>query len=449
MNFRWLLVFPPLALGAIGYYWITIPDETTVEPLAESAVAVRTTVIEPRPIAVKAVGYGRVEPESQWSAVSELQGRVTTLADNVAVGNFVTEGQLLAELDRTDYELSRKKAQANIAAAESRVAELRRSESNVRKSLEVQEEILEIVQADFERTKSLVAQGTAAQITLENARRSLLSQQAAVIDLSNGLALFPEQRASAEASLETYRTELAEAERSLEKTRIVAPFNGRVSSVSVDQGRYVRNGDILFTIDGTSAVEIVAEAHPQAFRPLFSVVLRSTGDAGRTPDFSELVSLLKRAGVVANVTRTEPDSDAVWPAEIVRLRGAADSATGAVGLVVRVSDPLRAEASEHRPPLQVGTFVSVNFETTVTEDSIAIPRDTLHYSDRNTPFVYLSDADERLSVREIEPGPVIGSEVLVISGLEGGENLVMSDPRPAVPGLKLSPVPVDPGISAN
>jgi len=449
MNLRWLLIFPPLAIGAIGYYWMTLPDETTVEPPEESAIAVRTMVVKPRPIAVKAVGYGRVEPEIQWSAISELQGRVATLADEVSVGSFVSAGQILVELDRTDYELSWKKAQANIVAAESRIAELQRSEGNVRKSLEVQEEILEVVQAEFDRTKSLVDRGASAQVALDNARRSLLSQQAAITDLSNNLALFPEQRASAEASLEVSRAALAEAERSLEKTTIFAPFDGRVSTVSVNQDRYVRNGEILFTIDSTSAVEIVAEAQPQALRPLFAVVLRSLGNGRRHVDFGDLVPLLKQTGVKTFVTLTETDSDAYWPAEIVRMRGATGSNTGTVGLVVRVSDPLRAETSDNRPPLRVGTFVSVNFETGIPGDSIAIPRDTVHYSDRQTTFVYLSDAEERLNVREVELGSIIGSEVLIRSGLEGGENLVLSDPRPAVPGLKLISVPVDSGSEVN
>ncbi len=441
MNPRALLILPPLLVGALGYIWMTSGSDAPVAPSGERAVAVRTLIVTPRPIAAKAVGYGRVRAERRWSAVSEVQGRISALANEAAEGGFVAAGQVLAEVDRTDYDLARKKALANIAAAEAQIAELKRAEDNSRRALEAQESILEEVRVEFDRTKSLVGRGASTKAALNTARKALLAQEASVTGLSDSLALYPAQRISAEAVLEVRRTELAEAERLLEKTTIRAPFYGRVTSVNAERNQFVRGGDALLTVESSDSVEIVAEIQPRAIGPLFAAVLRSQAAFTNLLDYSKVVALLKQAGVKASVSLPYPGNPAIWPAEIVRVRGTTDDETGALGLVVRVTNPLIAEASRRRPPLRVGTFVAVTFESAPLEGIVAVPRDALHYSDDNAPFVFLSDAESRLRVRAVELGPVFGAEVVIRSGLAGGEVLVLGDPRPPVPGLKLAPAP--------
>ena len=71
---------------------------------------------------------------------------------------------------------------------------------------------------------------------------------------------------------------------------------------------------------------------------------------------------------------------------------------------------------------------------------MTVPRDALRYSDQNTTFVYLSDAESRLAIREVQTGAVIGGDIVIQSGLAAGDILVLSDPRPSVPGLKLEPI---------
>jgi len=441
MNFRALLIIPPVVLGVLGYLWMTSGSEMpAAQSGGERAVAVRTVALVPRPITARAVGYGRVRAERHWSAVSELGGRLSVLAEEIAEGGIVTEGQLLAELDRTEYELARKKALANIAAAEAQAAELERAEDNARRALTVQMSILEEVRVEFERTESLVSGGTSTEAALTTARKALLAQEASVLDLTNNLLLYPEQRISADAALDVRRAELAEAERALERTTIIAPFRGRVTSVNTEQNQFVRTGDVLFAVESSDFFEVTAEVQPRALSPLFAVVLRSQAEIASHVDYSEVVSLLQQAGITATVSLPRTGSSAMWPAEIVRLRGTTDDETGALGLVVRVANPLIAEPTERRPPLRVGTFVAVTFEVAPGEDVIAVPRAALRYSDRNEPLVYLSDAENRLQIRAVELGPVVGSDVVIRSGLEEGEVLVLSEPRPPVPGLKLEPV---------
>lgn len=442
MNFRPLLFIPPVALGVAGFMWMTTPREVPSEPVPEMALAVRVQTVAPRQHTVAANGYGRVTAAHSWSAVSEVQGRVTHLAEGLAEGTIVEAGQVLIEIDRTDYELSRQKALANIAAAEAGLAELDRSEANSRRALEYEQSILTVAQNEYERVQSLVGRGTSTEATLDSARKTLLAQEAKVTSLTNTLALFPAQRASAEAALAVRRAELAEAERALQKTTLTAPFRGRATAVTIDEGQFVRSGDSLITLDNTDTAEITAEIQPSAFQPMITSAFGGKASVQALVDTARAVEIFAQAGITAQVQLANGMPGASWPAQIVRVRGTQDAQTGALGIVVRVDDPLLAAPQLGRPPLNSGAFVSVIFSTTPEAPMLTIPRDALHLDDDGTRFVYLADADDRLARRTVTTGPVIGAEIVIREGLSTGDRLVLGDPRPPIPGMKLDPVDV-------
>ena len=102
--------------------------------------------------------FGRVEAARHFFAIAEVQGRVAGLADGLAEGQIVAAGAVLVEIDRTDYELTIQKTEANIAAAEAQLAELDRQEANTRASLEVETRTAEVTQAEYDRIAELVVQ---------------------------------------------------------------------------------------------------------------------------------------------------------------------------------------------------------------------------------------------------------------------------------------------------
>ncbi len=440
MDIRKLLFLPPIALGIAGFIWMSSGSDAPEEDPEPLVVAVRTQTIAATPVLVTAVGYGRVEAERSWSGIAEVQGRIDMLSEGLAQGSIVEAGDTLLEINRTDYELSRQKALANIATANAQLSELERGEANARDSLAVQQRILAVAQAEFKRVESVVSKGSDSAAALDAARKTLLSQQANVTTLENSLALYPSQQASAQATLAVREAELAEAERSLEKTRLTAPFRARVSSVSVEVGQFVRTGDTLITLDSTDAVEIVAEVQPRSFEPLVATALGKEFAMNELVDTSQAVQILERANITATVSMPDFNGNALWQAEIVRMRGTMDSETGAMGFVVRVPDPLLASPEQRRPPLNAGAFVAVTFSSPPLHGLISIPRDALRHADNGSTFVYLADEQNRLAVSPVQTGPIIGADVVILAGLEPGDSLVLSDPRPSVPGIQLAPV---------
>lgn len=440
MNLRPLLIIPPVVLGVLGFMWLTRNTDVPVETEPEARVAVRVATVTAAPLIPTAVGYGRAEAAHNWSAVSEVEGRIVQMAEGLAEGSFVDAGETMIEVDRTDYELSIRKSKANIAAAQAKLAELDRQEANSRTSLEIEQRVLQVAQTEYDRVKALVESGASTQTALNSAEKILFAQQTAVTNITNTLALFPAQRASAEATLAVRRAELAEAERALSKTAIIAPYRGRVSALNVEQGQFIRTGEVLLSLDSADAVEIVAEVQPLSFRSMVQTALGTQFAPDALIDTSKAMVFLKRAGVTARVSFDMAGVEAAFDADIVRMRGTIDNETGTIGVVVRVNDPFLIHGTSDQVPLNVGTFVTVTLSAPAVEGAITVPRVTVQQDDDGAPFVYLSDADDRLDLRPVTTGAVVGQRVVITGGLSGGETLVLSAPNPPIPGIRLAPV---------
>lgn len=440
MNLRPLLFIPPVALGILGFVWMTSRPAPDVATVPETALAVRVLTVEPRKIASSATGFGRVEAEHSWSAIAEVQGRVIDMPKGINVGSIIDKGAPLIAVDRTDYELSKQKSQANIEAVTAQLAELARQEDNSKALLAVEARILAVAQVEFDRVQSLLDRGSGTQASVDAAQRALLAQETSITNLNNTLALFPAQRASLKATLAVRQAELLEVDRSLEKSVIVAPFRGRVAAMAAEIGQFVRIGDNLITLESTAAAEIVAEFQPRAFGAMMFATPEAVLLGQQIVETSQFTQFMEKAGVTARVALASGNMAAEWPADVVRMRGTMDGETGAMGIVVRVADPLKLTPGLMRPPLHSGTFVGVTLSVAPQDGIIAVPRHAVHLSDTGAPFVYLSDAENRLTLRDIKVGQVLGDEVVILGGLSGGERLILGDPRPPVPGLKLAPV---------
>lgn len=163
-------------------------------------------VVRPvRTIQVFTAGANRVRRFSGVASSgveSRLSFRVPGTVQRVAVvvGDSVGEGQLIAELDPTDYQLELQRARASLRQAD---AEKRNAESN------------------YERVRRLWENNNAALSDLENARAGFESAEAAVQSLQNQVSLAVQQ---------------------LGYTRLTAPVAGAIADVPVEVNENVLAG---------------------------------------------------------------------------------------------------------------------------------------------------------------------------------------------------------------
>lgn len=129
--------------------------------------------------------------------------------------------------------------------------------------------------------------------------------------------------------------------------------------------------------------------------------------------------------------------DIVWEAKLLRISESIDPVRDTLGLVVAVDKPYAGVIPGKRPPLLKGMYVSVEF-LAPAQDQLVIPRKAIHQG-----RVYVATAENTLSIRPVKISFSHGNQAVIESGLEEGEQIILTDVIPVIEGL---PVKL---ISAN
>ena len=376
------IVLPVIVLALAGTIAWEIYDsreelEPTVREESIPVVQVLTTEAESRQLRVSA--FGTVEPRTETQLVSEVSGRVQMVSPALASGGFFTAGELLLEIESIDYVAAVEEATAAVARAE---ASLAREEADA-----------EVAQRDWES----IGEGREA----------------------SPLVLHKPQLKEARANLASSEARLAMARRDVERTKIRAPYDGRVRARMVDRGQFVARGTVLADVFAVDFAEVRLPI-PDNRLPLLELNLQgefTTEEAG-----PEVVLSAQFAGDL----RT-------WTGRVERIEGAIDPRTRSVILVARVDDPYGRRLEGEGPPLPAGLFVNAVISGRTIHNALSIPRKALRSGDT----VYVLDAEDRLRIRSVEKLPASSEEVLIAAGLKSGERVITSPLELPVEGMRL------------
>lgn len=338
---------------------------------------VRTITVETGERPVTITGEGTVKPLREIALVPQVGGEVIELSPAMVNGGEFKEGEILVRIDPADYELAVTLAEAGVKS----------SESNLR--------MIEEDAAAAREEWTLLREGDAAEV-----------------DAPPPLVAKAPQLAAARARLEADRANLSKAILNLERTRLLAPFEGRVRAESIDQGQYVTPGQPLATLYSTEAAEIIVPLEDESLA--WIDVPAFTSDRG--------------PGSRARVRTRFAGREQTWQGRLVRAEGALDARTRMVNVVVLVDEPYA-----RRPPLAVGLFVEVEIEGRTLEEAALIPRSALRQGD----MVWVVDEEEKLRFREVEVALARGDEVVVRSGLADGDRVVVSALGACTDGMSL------------
>jgi RND family efflux transporter MFP subunit len=203
---KWLL---PVGVIAVAYGIATVvrnagPELEVVTPEAQ-ALLVRVVTAESQQVRLTVESQGEVDAQHMIDLANEVPARVVNVAPAFVAGGYFRAGDVLLELDNTDYELLRVQAEAQVAEA--------------------------VEEYEVEKTEA------------ELAKQGLFPMRDARV-------------ASASARVQSARAVLAQANADLKRTLVRAPFDGRVLFTNADLGQYVARGESLGRIFSTGIAEI-------------------------------------------------------------------------------------------------------------------------------------------------------------------------------------------------
>ncbi|THB78384.1 MAG: efflux RND transporter periplasmic adaptor subunit [Desulfobulbaceae bacterium] len=257
---------------------------------------------------------------------------------------------------------------------------------------------LELARKDVERYRPLVAEDLAPRVTLEQ-YEAKVAELEAVIEADNA----------------TIRT----AELNLSYTDVVAPIAGKISRRAVDVGNIVGFGDktVLTTIVSDDPMYAYFNPTEAQFQIMRKFKVQDQMDARVTiPDNGE--GLLVRKPLVGKVDFTDNRIDRM---------------TGTI--------TMRAEVANPEGMLLEGTFVYVEVMVTDQASFLMVPPGVVQ-DDQQGSYVYVLDETGSAKRVDITRGYESRHYLLVVAGLDGGEQVIASGLARIRPGAKVKPTDV-------
>lgn len=432
-GFKLILVTLPLAAigaGILGWIVATSPPPEQ-EPLSERTTAVRVIVATERLVTPRITGFGLVSPARTFEAIAQVGGIVEHVHPDLKRGAILPAGAVLWRLSPVDFNLAIAQANANIRAAEAKLAEIAVSQDNQAAALKIETEALALKQADFDRTETLQAGGTVPRTALDAARGALLAQRQKVQAVESTLALLPTQREVQTEQIAVYRASLETAKLNLERSEMTLPFAARVAKATVEAGQFIRAGETTAVLDGIDIAEVEAQVPVAALRDLVQTIRPDATLYASDPTL--MTEVLRGLGLTAEVRLALGQEDLRWPARVDRISDTIDPKTGMLGVIVQVDAAYAGATPGERLPLTKGMFVQVTLSSSPAP-GIVIPRSAL----RNGQVLVVDD-DRRLSVVPVVPDMIQDGVAVIRDGLTPGQRIVVSDPGPVLPGMLLEP----------
>ena len=213
-------------------------------------------------IARSVVARGKIEPLSKVELKSKANGIIKALL--VDVGDRVTEGQVLAELDKEDLEAQVREAKATRDGEEANLHASIAAEAKAR--IEAANPELEFARRDYARAQELFKQKIASQQQLDDTSRVLEASKNRQQLLDATVQTAGAQVEQARARVAAAKAALDRAEELLSYSTIRSPIAGIVLTRNVELGDAVSSilnmgsaATLIMTLGDVSSVYIKGE----------------------------------------------------------------------------------------------------------------------------------------------------------------------------------------------
>lgn len=379
---RLLTLILPLIVLAVGIGIAVMvlesrPSAPRGQPKARQARLVTVTPAEAAPPSITLNANGTVEAADSTTLRPRVSGQIVGLMDKLAPGTRFDKGDALARIDAADYRLALTSAKTDLA--------------NVKAALRVEQG----QQAVAERELSLVDTEVSAE--------------------ERDLALRGPQLEQARADVNAARTAVEQAQLDLDRTQIQAPFAGIVTERSASIGDVVATSDSLATLAATDVYWVNVSVPVDQLRWLHA----ATAD---------------RAGSQAAIRYPEAwGENTTVAAEVLRIQPAVETDGRMARVLLRVPDPLGANAPETGPRLLIGAYVSAGIEANISVDAVVIDSAFLHENNQ----VWVMTPDGTLDIRTVNVVYRDSAEAVIASGLAPGDALVTSELTAPIQGMPL------------
>lgn len=227
-------------------------EEPRSFPQRERILAVNVLTLEPQTIVPELTVFGELRSQRTLDLRSAIGGTVLSASDALVEGGTVRQGDLLLRIDPVEAEAALARVRADLQDAQ---AELRDAE----RALVLAEDELSAARAQealrdqaLARARDLATRGVGTAAAVETAELAASAAQASVLTRRQAVAAAQARIDQATTRLARQQINLAEAQRAVVDTEVVAAFDGTLTEVTISPGgRVTANERFAQLIDPT------------------------------------------------------------------------------------------------------------------------------------------------------------------------------------------------------
>jgi RND family efflux transporter MFP subunit len=381
-----------LAYGAKGYLEREARALETQHETATFVPNVRAVAIRRTDAPMRVTLPGATEAFEQATIRARATGYIA--GRNVDIGTRVRTGDLLARIEAPELAQQLAQGEATLGQTEAALEQARA------RMLQARNEV-ELAVLNNRRTSSLADTGVTSRQSADTNRFSLASRAAELTNASAGVDV-------AQANLRAQQASVLRLRQLLSFTRITAPFDGVITSRSVD------NGDLVNADNAAAA--------------LFTLVRDDILRVRINIPQSEAAGITE--GLAAAVTVAELPGRR-FEGRVARSAVALSGASRTLATEVDVPNPDRV--------LRPGMFVQVQIDVPRPTPVVVVPSEALVFNGQGMGVLTV-DAAGAVQRKAVTIRRDFGLTVELASGLDGNETILLSAPAGLNNGDLVRPV---------
>lgn len=396
---KWILLSILVLVGALALYrgWGAAQKKSGKSGAFQAEIPVQILPVVQKPLTYSLRATGDISPMMQVDLFPKVSGYLERI--DVHIGDIVKQGQVIAQIDPTDFvqkvrEIEAKVAQAKAQLTEletgTRTEELRQAEEAVKQAQSRFENAKlqrERIEALYKREVISKKERDTADMEFTVAEAQLASSQQQLNLLRQGAR--QEVRDATQAKLREMEAILEQERTRLQNAKIVAPFRGEITRKYVDAGALVSPSTPLVNLVHTETLKIVANV------------------------LEKDIPLLK-PGMKAKV-RVESYPDRIFEGRVERINAALDLSTRTLQAEVYIPNPNRA--------LKPGMFSNLEVVLVEKPQALVIPREAVVESGEETAVFVVKG---KQAIRQLV---TLGYEedrmVEILKGLSEGDQIII------------------------
>ncbi len=372
---------------------------------ADGPVAVQTAIAETGSVASGLTYTGTTRPTQQVALRSQISGEVISLS--VDIGDAITRGEILAQLDGDLQTTNLNQAQAELSARRAQTAQAAVSISAAQTAVIQAQSTFDQARIDADRIRLLANQGAISQQEAEAAELAVVNAQQTVASAQAQVAAQRQAVASASDQVDAQQAVLAQTQKQLSSADLRSPLTGVVLSRQTDVGDFVESGATVLELGDLSSLEVTVQVSE------LDIARLSVGQSARV----QLDAFPGEGAITGQIKQISPVADPT--SRLIPVQVSIPNTSGRLGsgLLARVQF-LAGEQSQVVVP---ASALAVGKEDNMTEDNM----------------IFVTDGEGDLTkaiARPVKIGEKNQDRVEIRSGLEAGESFIVKSDRPLTSG---------------